>query len=282
MFGHRSRKLPQSGAAGQEASTLDLLKIAAVPLPRATAAFHLRDRHYPRLRPALSQPPAPQEENGDMQRMVMLFNLDRPTVWLTSHAGISLLGAVVAEAQHSEPRNRAFSRQQYIHTVAYLLHGLPQDLNQHEVTTLETSLPPALQKPIPNDGESSTKGSSDSRSFPHRVLASGIVQLFVLFHIFLPYLQLVLKSAYEYDRTHRITERALAASISAVDNVGKKGVGILGYILRSGNGRGIQILAALSVWWIKEVSSGIHEGVENCVEIAEKRKGEGVMDKRRA
>ncbi len=59
--------------------------------------------------------------------------------------------------------------------------------------------------------------------------------------------------------------------------MGKKGVDFFGAILRSGNGHGMQILAAFSVWWIKEVSSGIHEGVENCVGIADKRREEGMI-----
>jgi len=192
-------------------------------------------------------------------------------------SGINLLEAVVAGAQDPDPRNGAVSRQQYIHTTAYLLHGLPQDLTPYEATTIEQALPIVLQESSNKERRPLVEGRSNSRSIPRRILATGIVQLFLLFQLCLPFLQLLLRNAYQYDRTHRITERVAAASVSALDSMGKKAVDFFGAILRSGNGRGIQILAAFSVWWIKEVSSGIHEGVENCVGIADKRREEGTI-----
>lgn len=205
----------------------------------------------------------------------------KSTVELMCRLGINLLEAVVAEARDPDSRDSALTRQQYIHTMAYLLHGLPQDLTQHEATTIEQALPVVLQASSNEDRGPLLEGLSGTRSFPRRILATGIVQLFLLFQLFLPYLQLLLRNAYQYDRTHRITERVAAASVSALDSMGKKGIEIFGAILRSGNGRGIQVLAAFSVWWIKEVSSGIHEGVENCVGIADKRREEGVIVERR-
>jgi len=165
--------------------------------------------------------------------------------------------------------------------MAYLLHGLPQDLTQHEATIIEQALPAVLQESSNEARRPQIEGRSDTRSYLRRILATGIVQLFLLFQLFLPYFQLCLRNAYQYDRTHRITERVAAASVSALDNIGKRGVEFLGTIIRSGNGRGIQLLAAFSVWWIKEVSGGIHEGVENCVGIADKRREEGVAVQRR-
>ena len=196
-------------------------------------------------------------------------------------SGIHLLQAVVAEARDPDSRDSALTRQQYIHTMAYLLHGLPQDLTPHEATTIEQALPAILQESSNEDRRPRIEGRSGTRSFPRRILATGIVQLFLLLQLFLPYLQLLLRNAYQYDRSHRITERVAAASVSVLDSMGKKGIEISGAILRSGNGRGTQILAAFSVWWIKEVSSGIQEGVENCVGIADKRREQGVMVERR-
>lgn len=212
-----------------------------------------------------------------MQHMVSLASPGNSTVGLMCPLGINLLEAVVAEARDPDSRDSALTRQQYIHTMAYLLHGLPQDLTPHEATTIEQALPVVLQEPSDRDRRPLLEGRSGTRSLPRRVLATGIVQLFLLFQLFLPYLQLLLRNAYQYDRTHRITERVTAASVSTLDSLGKKGIELFGAILRSGNGRGIQIVAAFSVWWIKEVSSGIHEGVENCVGIADKRRAKGGM-----
>lgn len=189
---------------------------------------------------------------------------------LTFRSGINLLEAMVAEAQDPDTRSRAFARQQYVNSVAYILQGLPQDLNDHEAAALGNALPTPLQEPSMKSGEPTKERSPKPSSLPRRVLAAGIVQLFLLCQIFLPYIQLCLKSAYEYNQAHRITERALAASASTFDSIGKKAIELLGGILRSGNGRGVEIVAALSLWWVTEISNGIYDGVEDCFEMTDK------------
>ena len=74
---------------------------------------------------------------------------------------------------------------------------------------------------------------------------------------------------YQYERTNHISERLLATSISTVGNIGRIGSGALGTIFKTGNGRIFQLAAAFSIWWIEEVSNGIYEGVEGCVEISD-------------
>lgn len=195
--------------------------------------------------------------------------------------GINLLETVIAEAEYPDQRNQAFSRQQYVHALAYLLHGLPQDLNEHEATTLQNALPSPLQRPSEIDAQATDKGQRRNRSLPHRALASVIVQLFLLLQIFLPYLRLFLKATYDYEHTHHVAERALAASVSAMDNVGKTGIDILRNILKSDNGRAIQVVAALSMWWMQEISSGIQEGVESCVDIVDNGRVQDISDRKR-
>ena len=58
-----------------------------------------------------------------------------------------------------------------------------------------------------------------------------------------------------------------------MNTFGKKGSDVVSLILRSGNGRSIQIVVAVCLWWINEVSAGIHEGLEGCVQIADQGKG---------
>ena len=157
------------------------------------------------------------------------------------------------------------------------MRGLPQDLNQHEAAALESALPPRLQNPDADERNLAVRQSRGSRSYPRRVLASTIVQLFLLLQILLPYFRLFLRTAYEYNRTHRISERAIAASVGALEHITNRGANFIGGMIRSSNGYGIQVLTALSVWWIREVSNGIQDGVENCVELADRRKGGEMM-----
>ena len=99
--------------------------------------------------------------------------------------------------------------------------------------------------------------------------------------MFLPYFKHLLRILYQFERTNHISERVLAISLSTAESIGKAGSDLLGIILKSGNGRIIQLGAAISIWWIREVSNGIHEGVEGCVEIADQGKRPDRTSRRR-
>lgn len=175
--------------------------------------------------------------------------------------GINLLETVVSESQCPNSRSQTVSRQQYIHSLAYLLHGVPEDLSQNEKETLLSALPEQLQQPPSQNDKSSELDAARGPSVVHRLCASGIVQIFLFFQVFLPYLRHFIQFLYQFERTNHVSERVLAAGMSTMDGIGKKGSDVLGMIVRSGNGRIVQLVAAFSIWWIKEVSNGIQDGV---------------------
>ena len=166
------------------------------------------------------------------------------------------------------------SRQQYIHSLAYLLHGVPEDLSQNEKETLLTALPEQLRQPPSQKDKSLELDAARGPSVVHRLCASGIVQIFLFFQVFLPYLRHFIQLLYQFERTNHVSERFVAAGVSTVDGIGKKGSDVLGMIVRSGNGRIVQLVAAVSIWWIKEVSNGIQDGVEGCVELVDESKNQ--------
>ena len=186
-----------------------------------------------------------------------------------------MLEAVVSEGQCTDSRSQAVSRQQFIHSLAYLLHGVPDDLSEHEKETLLGALPEQLQRPHPEYSQVKDYQVPRRPSLVHRFLASGIVQIFLFFHVFLPYLKYLVRLAYQFERTNHISERVLEMSIAAINSIGKKGSSAIGTFVRSDYGRIAQLVAAISIWWIKEVSNGIQDGVEGCVDIVDESKGSG-------
>ena len=132
----------------------------------------------------------------------------------------------------------------------------------------------SIQQPIPQKEKSLEMHAARGPSVVHRLCASGIVQIFLFFQVFLPYLRHLIQLLYQFERTNHVSERVLATGMSVLDSVGKKGSDVLGIILRSGNGRMIQLVAAVSIWWIKEVSNGIQDGVEGCVELVDESKNQ--------
>ena len=178
--------------------------------------------------------------------------------------GLSLLETAVQEAQRSNNGDPAFARQLYIHSLAYLLRGLPSDMSEAEAASLRPGITPILERDhIGCSSKSSSSGNdpATSPSLLHRLLASGIVQLFILFSFILPYVKYFLRSAYRYERANHICERVFAASMDALDRVGRQGFGLAGSILNSGDGRIGGILVGVCAWWIDGISGGIHDGV---------------------
>ena len=83
-----------------------------------------------------------------------------------------------------------------------------------------------------------------------------------------------MRLAYQFERSNHISERVLEMSIAAINGISKKGSSVIGTFVRSEYGRIAQLVAAISIWWIKEVSNGIQDGVEGCVDIVDEGKGQ--------
>jgi hypothetical protein len=181
-----------------------------------------------------------------------------PDAMLTS-AGLALLESSAAESQYPDDGHRAFARRLYVHGLGYLLRGLPAELTEAEASSLQDSIPPSLHH-RQRDGPCRPTGT-DQPSVLHRLLATSIARLFLLTAFILPYIKLFLRSAYRYERTHRLSQRALATGLDAMDHIGKKGTGVADFILASGNGRLGSFIVGAVAWWVEGISGGIHQGL---------------------
>ena len=183
-------------------------------------------------------------------------------------AGSTILATAIKEAQYDGARNRAFTRQLYIHALSYLLQGLPDTLSTAEITTLQHAIPEILQKPTPVPPKQAHISRPDTEpSLLHRVLASWIINLFLFLHFIIPYLTLFLTKAYEYERNNHISERFLANSLGVADTVGTTCINMLRSIMAFGNGRIGEIVVGGLAWWIEGISGGLHEGIGEGLEI---------------
>jgi hypothetical protein len=123
--------------------------------------------------------------------------------------------------------------------------------------------------------------SGGAPSLLHRTLASSIVQLFILFQFILPYLKYLLSVAYQYDRTHRISEKVLSQSIETVDTIGKKGLSFTGAIYGLNDGKVGQAITEAAAWFVEGVTGGIHEGVgEGLAVMGVRRPSQGPPERR--
>ncbi|KAK8243168.1 hypothetical protein IWZ00DRAFT_357768 [Phyllosticta capitalensis] len=205
------------------------------------------------------------------------FEMQSGINWKYANQGLSLLTTALQEQStlgaldHSTP---SFSRQLYLHALTYLLKGLPSDLSADEKLSIETALPPDTIKVVHVDAANGQLVCSDSQrtavharnpppepSWLHRMLAASIVQLFLFLHLLLPYVKLFLSQAYQYEREHRISERLFASSIQTVDELGRRSIRVTNAICQMNDGKVGQALNDLTLWWLRAVTGGIHEGV---------------------
>lgn len=166
-----------------------------------------------------------------------------------------------------------FIRQLYIHSLTYLLRGLPSDLSSSETMSLQSALPASMLTsfqlevsdralaPLPH---STAAAESEMKpSVLHRLVASAIVNLFLIFNLLLPYIQLVVAHAYRYERKYKISERVFRSSLTAVDEVSRRGLDLADAVCRLNDGKVGRLLGDYMVWWVRGVTGGIHQGLSD-------------------
>ncbi|MCJ1305589.1 hypothetical protein MMC08_008404 [Hypocenomyce scalaris] len=205
------------------------------------------------------------------------------TVTLTIAQGLSLLETAVTESQSANPRDQAFARQLYIHALAYLLQGLPNELSDQEAMNLRAALPQIVRQDTRDSIREGSNPKPDSATEPsllHRLLASGIVQLFLFIQFILPYVKYFFCWAYQYEREHRVSEKLLSSSIDTVEHLGKRSFEVGDALLKIGNGRLGGVVIDTAAWWIEGISGGVHEGVGEGVAILGMRRGQSPVGER--
>ncbi|MCJ1477459.1 hypothetical protein MMC13_006131 [Lambiella insularis] len=191
-------------------------------------------------------------------------------------AGLKLLESAVLEARCSNSGSQVFARRLYVDALAYLLQGIPGDLTEAEAAVLRPAIKPLLQGKTMKNRNEMLSGASNPQppkplSMLHRLMASSVVCIFIFFSFILPYVKVFLQNAYKYERTNHISERLFAASLDTMDQVGKKGIGVAGVVLQSGNGRLGAVAAGIVSWWIDGISGGIRDGVGEGIALLGRR-----------
>jgi len=190
--------------------------------------------------------------------------------WKFAHQGFNLLTIAADESStithNSSLGNAPLARQLYLHAITYLLQALPSDLTTEEKLSVRSSLPVGVVQPLLlTDSHLYTSQTRTNTSGPpsllHRTLASSIVQLFIIFQFVLPYLKHMLGAAYQYDRTHKISERALSQGVVTVNGLTKAGFSISGIVYGINDGRMGRKITETAAWVLEGVTGGIHEGV---------------------
>lgn len=96
----------------------------------------------------------------------------------------------------------------------------------------------------------------------HRLTATVIFQIFVLLQFLAPYIKLLLAYSYQFERKHRITNRLFSTGVATMDEVGRRGIKLSHTICQMNDGKVGQAINEMTIWWVKGVTGGLQEGIE--------------------
>ncbi|GKZ85429.1 hypothetical protein AnigIFM56816_011202 [Aspergillus niger] len=190
--------------------------------------------------------------------------------WNRIAPALNLLQNACHEAQQRQCDSR-LARMLYVDALGYLLDGLPDDMSSQETVTIRDNLPAGVKGTLaaPSVTDPSAAGlhsllaeenSLPERSYLHRLLSSTIVYFFIMLQFLMPYVKILVCHLYQYERSHRITERAVTKVLVAADNFGKRGMVIGAAVLNYNEGRVSANLMDLAAWWVTSIAGGIYEG----------------------
>ncbi|GAB1199149.1 hypothetical protein APSETT444_008494 [Aspergillus pseudonomiae] len=181
-----------------------------------------------------------------------------PAFQFLQHAGV--------EAQRRDYDSHLV-RSLYMDALCYLLQALPADLTYEETARIRKSLPGQVSNSLAAPSAAgfvnqpvNTRHSAE-RSYLHRLLASSIIHFFLLLQFLMPYLKIVLHRLYQFERSHRVTERVVSASLDAADSLGKRSLSLGTTVLSLHDGKVGVAVSSLAAWWVEGIAGGIYEGI---------------------
>lgn len=172
-------------------------------------------------------------------------------------------------------------RRAYVQGVAWLLQGLPDDLEVHERNELVRAMPDSLLEEMEiverRSGASNNHAQLarrerkspaalpppsepfDDRSLVHRAVAAVVVQLMLPLQIFWAYFITLLSRAVYLERKYKVTEQVVKHSGELGYTMGKRGVKLTGTIYNNGGSRVGQGLLYVADGLVKGIRDGIQE-----------------------
>jgi hypothetical protein len=211
--------------------------------------------------------------------------------WKYADPGFALLSLSSQEAATGS-RSSNLVRRQYIDGIACCLRGLPTDLSLEEELSLREALPSTLHPDTFTDSHPLVRQnpridipySSSAAAEPsalHDFIASVTLNLFLLISFITPYINLLLRSAYAFDRKHKVSDRALAGGVAAADVAGRQALAIAQEVCGWNEGKVGEVASRVGAYLVQGIGGGVVKGVGEGMIIARKRRREEEEEDRR-
>ncbi|PYH96706.1 hypothetical protein BO71DRAFT_348542 [Aspergillus ellipticus CBS 707.79] len=197
------------------------------------------------------------------------YESDSGLLWDRIVPAVSILQNACYQARQRQCDSQHI-RSLYITAIGYCLDGLPDELNQKEITIIENNFPSRINASwlaAICPGQHVTEAGD--KPYIHRLLASGIVQLFIILQFLTPYFKLIIDYLYQFDQSHQISKRAMISMRDAFDSVSRAGVNWGLAVSNTSESKGYASVLKCASWLVIGIAGGIYEGVEKGMVIVE-------------
>ncbi|ROW09350.1 hypothetical protein VMCG_02541 [Cytospora schulzeri] len=231
---------------------------------------------------ALSTTQAQAQSQNNKQQLVKGVNNEEPqqNVGINRFCGLqgqllvsNALSEGISSTAQGHPASDRTDRKAYVQGVSWLIHGLPEDLDQHERTELIRAMPAALlgeayktspsgsRLSYPSSSPYHSRSSSDHRSLMHRTVQAVVAQLLIPFQLMWAYLIILLGQAVQLERRYRVTEQVVRHSGELGYTVGRRGVRLSEAIYSNGGARIGQLVTGAVTYTAEGLVRGISDGI---------------------
>ncbi|KAF2110671.1 hypothetical protein BDV96DRAFT_500907 [Lophiotrema nucula] len=219
--------------------------------------------------------------------------------WKYANQGISLLTQAYQEsnavARDANDASAVLTRELYLHSISYLLRGIPSDLTPAEALSIQAAVPAeilSLQNdpnahalvPYPRNNQVTQEQPPPNPSVLHRITAAAVFQTFVIIQFLLPYIKLFIGHAYRWEQENRVIRKTFNRSIITVEDMGRRSLQLSQTICQMNDGKVGQAINDLTFWGVRGLTGGIEQGLKEGVvvlgaERPQSRGGKARMEK---
>lgn len=206
--------------------------------------------------------------------------------WKYAQTGFALLSLAAQEDAESTSSTR-LTRRGYIDGVACMLRGLPAELTEEEELSIREAIPSSVTTAVEEQrmaiqrrsrgraGQSNTPPSRQTTL--HRCIAGITLYVFLAVSFILPYVQLLLRQAYQFDRKHKISDKVFAQSVVAADMMGKRTITVASSICAMNDGKVGDSMKEMGMYLVQGFSGGIYDGLGEGMQLIGLRSTDATM-----
>ncbi|KAI1776842.1 hypothetical protein F4818DRAFT_360687 [Hypoxylon cercidicola] len=186
-------------------------------------------------------------------------------------------GTFLQHSANRETEDLAFSRKSYIDSVAYMLKGLPDDMDNYEASVIRRALPKSCAQVDANGQIEAAPGtpgwlpSDRAKKFLRSAVQGSVAAIVLSLYLLLSFLAVVIRAGADFERQYNVSQHIVSRGLMFATAVGKRSGALGERICAMSDGKVGKAVSDLAVWTLEGVTGGIHDGIGQGLLLIEQR-----------